>query len=183
VEDGPRPRIPTRPVHRASRRRTSQGRSTSASVVRSLPTARRSTELPFRRVCEMKTSPEPFTRSSNAWLSWSDPLRRKQTTENGRGAHSSQPGSSRPRGPARMAGRRRDAFDDFSVELLEVEELDGQVLASMRHRDGPRGLPGVRPPHGWRHRLEADGLEERRRLRHLARAKRRRALAASSPPQ
>jgi ketosteroid isomerase-like protein len=27
-----------------------------------------------------------------------------------------------------------DAFDDFAVELLEVEELDGQVLASMRQR-------------------------------------------------
>jgi ketosteroid isomerase-like protein len=27
-----------------------------------------------------------------------------------------------------------DAFDDFTVELLEVEELDGHVVASMRQR-------------------------------------------------
>jgi ketosteroid isomerase-like protein len=27
-----------------------------------------------------------------------------------------------------------DAFDDFTVELLEVEELDGLVVASMRQR-------------------------------------------------
>jgi ketosteroid isomerase-like protein len=27
-----------------------------------------------------------------------------------------------------------DAFDDFSVELLDVEELDGHVLVSMRQR-------------------------------------------------
>jgi ketosteroid isomerase-like protein len=27
-----------------------------------------------------------------------------------------------------------DAFDDFAVDLLEVEELDGHVMASMRQR-------------------------------------------------
>jgi ketosteroid isomerase-like protein len=27
-----------------------------------------------------------------------------------------------------------DAFDDFTVELLEVEEIDGHVVASMRQR-------------------------------------------------
>jgi ketosteroid isomerase-like protein len=27
-----------------------------------------------------------------------------------------------------------DAFDDFSVELLEVQEIDGHVMASMRQR-------------------------------------------------
>ena len=27
-----------------------------------------------------------------------------------------------------------DAFDDFTIELLDVEELDGQVVASMRQR-------------------------------------------------
>jgi ketosteroid isomerase-like protein len=29
-----------------------------------------------------------------------------------------------------------DAFDDFSVELLEVEDLGGHVVASMRQRGG-----------------------------------------------
>jgi ketosteroid isomerase-like protein len=27
-----------------------------------------------------------------------------------------------------------DAFDDFTIELLQVEELDGQIVASMRQR-------------------------------------------------
>src|SRR5579875_722806 len=41
----------------------------------------------------MKISPEAFARSSSARLRSSGPSRRKQTTENRRGAHSSQPGS------------------------------------------------------------------------------------------
>jgi ketosteroid isomerase-like protein len=41
------------------------------------------------------------------------------------------------RGPEALLGwldEADDAFDDFSVELLEVEELAGHVVASMRQR-------------------------------------------------
>jgi ketosteroid isomerase-like protein len=41
------------------------------------------------------------------------------------------------RGPEALLGwldEGDDAFDDFTVDLLEVEEVDGRVLASMRQR-------------------------------------------------
>ncbi len=43
----------------------------------------------------MKISPLALTRSSSASFSSSEPLRRKQTSESGRGATTSQPGSAR----------------------------------------------------------------------------------------
>jgi ketosteroid isomerase-like protein len=43
-----------------------------------------------------------------------------------------------------------DAFDDFSVELLEVEELGGHVLASMRQR-GRGKASGAEVDHGFTH--------------------------------
>ena len=52
---------------------------------------------------ERKTSPLAFTRSSSARFSSSEPSRRKHTTENGRGAQSSQPGSSRTQPSKRSA--------------------------------------------------------------------------------
>jgi ketosteroid isomerase-like protein len=45
-----------------------------------------------------------------------------------------------------------DAFDDFTVELLEVEELNGQVLASMLQRGrGKASRADVEQPvtHVW----------------------------------
>ena len=89
----------------ASRRRTSQARRTSSSVVRALPIASRSTKRPPSRVCERKTSPVALTRSSSASFSSSEPSRRKQTSENGRGAQTSQPGSSRTQ-PSKSAASR-----------------------------------------------------------------------------
>ena len=43
-----------------------------------------------------------------------------------------------------------DAFDDFTVELLEVEELDGHVLASMRQR-GRGKASGAEVDHDFTH--------------------------------
>jgi ketosteroid isomerase-like protein len=43
-----------------------------------------------------------------------------------------------------------DAFDDFTVELLEVEELDGHVLASMRQR-GRGKASGAEVDHQFTH--------------------------------
>jgi ketosteroid isomerase-like protein len=43
-----------------------------------------------------------------------------------------------------------DAFDDFSVELLEVEELDGHVLATMRQR-GRGKASGAEVDHRFTH--------------------------------
>src|ERR671919_676406 len=43
-----------------------------------------------------------------------------------------------------------DAFDDFTVELLEVEELDGHVLASMRQR-GRGKASGAEVDHDFAH--------------------------------
>ena len=43
-----------------------------------------------------------------------------------------------------------DAFDDFSVELLEVEELAGHVLASMRQR-GRGKASGAEVDHHFTH--------------------------------
>jgi ketosteroid isomerase-like protein len=43
-----------------------------------------------------------------------------------------------------------DAFDDFSVELLEVEELAGHVLASMRQR-GRGKASGAEVDHCFTH--------------------------------
>ncbi len=60
-----------------------------ASVRR--PAAARS--VPFSTAWEMKISPEALTRSSSSRLRSSSPSSRKHTTEKGRGAHSSQPGS------------------------------------------------------------------------------------------
>jgi ketosteroid isomerase-like protein len=43
-----------------------------------------------------------------------------------------------------------DAFDDFRVELLEVEELAGHVVASMRQR-GRGKASGAEVDHGFTH--------------------------------
>jgi uncharacterized protein len=43
-----------------------------------------------------------------------------------------------------------DAFDDFTVDLLEVEELDGHVLASMRQRGRGRAS-GAEVDHEFTH--------------------------------
>jgi ketosteroid isomerase-like protein len=43
-----------------------------------------------------------------------------------------------------------DAFDDFTVELLEVEELGGHVLASMRQR-GRGKASGAEVDHRFTH--------------------------------
>jgi ketosteroid isomerase-like protein len=43
-----------------------------------------------------------------------------------------------------------DAFDDFTVELLEVDELDGQILASMRQR-GRGKASGAEVDHHFTH--------------------------------
>jgi ketosteroid isomerase-like protein len=43
-----------------------------------------------------------------------------------------------------------DAFDDFTIELLEVEELAGQVLASMRQR-GRGKASGAEVDHCFTH--------------------------------
>jgi ketosteroid isomerase-like protein len=43
-----------------------------------------------------------------------------------------------------------DAFDDFTVELLDVEELDGYVLASMRQR-GRGKASGAEVDHHFTH--------------------------------
>jgi ketosteroid isomerase-like protein len=43
-----------------------------------------------------------------------------------------------------------DAFDDFTVDLLEVEELDGHVLASMRQR-GRGKASGAEVDHDFTH--------------------------------
>jgi ketosteroid isomerase-like protein len=43
-----------------------------------------------------------------------------------------------------------DAFDDFTVELLEVEELDGHVVASMRQR-GRGKASGAEVDHRFTH--------------------------------
>src|SRR5690606_41286987 len=50
--------------HRSSRS-SSHARRTCASVVRTLPTARRIAYLPFTRVCERNTSPVALTRASS----------------------------------------------------------------------------------------------------------------------
>jgi ketosteroid isomerase-like protein len=43
-----------------------------------------------------------------------------------------------------------DAFDDFTVELLEVEELGGHVVAAMRQR-GRGKASGAEVDHGFTH--------------------------------
>jgi ketosteroid isomerase-like protein len=43
-----------------------------------------------------------------------------------------------------------DAFDDFTVDLLEVEELDGHVLVSMRQR-GRGKASGAEVEHEFTH--------------------------------
>jgi ketosteroid isomerase-like protein len=43
-----------------------------------------------------------------------------------------------------------DAFDDFTIELLEVEEIGGHVLASMRQR-GRGKLSGAEVDHPFTH--------------------------------
>jgi ketosteroid isomerase-like protein len=43
-----------------------------------------------------------------------------------------------------------DAFDDFTVELLEVEDLDGHVVASMRQR-GRGKASGAEVDHRFTH--------------------------------
>jgi ketosteroid isomerase-like protein len=43
-----------------------------------------------------------------------------------------------------------DAFDDFTVELLEVEELDGHVVVSMRQR-GRGKASGAEVDHHFTH--------------------------------
>jgi ketosteroid isomerase-like protein len=43
-----------------------------------------------------------------------------------------------------------DAFDDFTIELLEVEEIAGHVLASMRQR-GRGKVSGAEVDHGFTH--------------------------------
>jgi ketosteroid isomerase-like protein len=43
-----------------------------------------------------------------------------------------------------------DAFDDFTVDLLEVEELDGHVVASMRQR-GRGKASGAEVDHEFTH--------------------------------
>jgi ketosteroid isomerase-like protein len=43
-----------------------------------------------------------------------------------------------------------DAFDDFTVELLEVEELSGHVVASMRQR-GRGKVSGAEVDHRFTH--------------------------------
>jgi ketosteroid isomerase-like protein len=43
-----------------------------------------------------------------------------------------------------------DAFDDFTVELLEVEEIDGHVVVSMRQR-GRGKASGAEVDHNFTH--------------------------------
>jgi ketosteroid isomerase-like protein len=43
-----------------------------------------------------------------------------------------------------------DAFDDFTVDLLEVEELGGHVVAAMRQR-GRGKVSGAEVDHGFTH--------------------------------
>jgi uncharacterized protein len=43
-----------------------------------------------------------------------------------------------------------DAFDDFTVDLLEVEELDGHIVASMRQR-GRGKASGAEVDHEFTH--------------------------------
>src|SRR5919198_2474605 len=101
-------------------------RRTCPSVVRMLPTARRSVKMPFSFVCEMKSSPVALTAFISRSLSASrraaraspaspsTPGRaRKQTTLSGTGASSSQsadpPTSEAKRRASRQCSRRRAA--------------------------------------------------------------------------
>jgi ketosteroid isomerase-like protein len=57
------------------------------------------------------------------------------------------------RGPEALLGwldEGDDAFDDFTVELLEVEELGGHVVASMRQR-GRGKASGAEVDHRFTH--------------------------------
>ena len=111
----------------ASRRRMSQAARTSSSVVRALPIARRSTNRPPSRVCERNASPVALTRSRSASFSSSVPSCRKQTSENGRGAQTSQPGSARD--PLLEQRREADVLPDHRLQpLTPVAAEDGPQL-------------------------------------------------------
>ena len=111
----------------AARRSASQARATSASVVRMFPTASRSTVLPPRTIGDMNASPERLTASAIRSFSSSLPSRRKHTTENGRGATTSQPGSARTH--SSKHGRETDVLADPVLQPLGAVAADAPPRA------------------------------------------------------
>src|SRR6266513_6436812 len=94
----------------------------------------------------MNASPLALTRSSTSAFCSSDPSRLKQTTENGRGATTSHPGSSRTQ-PSKIPARRTASRIRACKPSRPVTAQDGPEL--QRPKPPAQSRPVLAQVHGF----------------------------------